>query len=99
MKTEPSYLHKEVDEPQRRDHHSCYGCGQEDNDAGSDDIEHGAHKHLDHMGNDGVNGIYLFGEAVHQVPAGRPLKKAHGASQDVVQQVEVEAARSKYPSD
>lgn len=87
-----SYLDKEVDEAQGRDDDSGNGSSQQDDDAGANDIEHGAHEHLDDLRDHGVHRVHLLGEAVHQVPAGRPLEEAHGGPQDVVQQVQVQAA-------
>lgn len=91
------YLHKEVDESQGGDDHGRDRRGQQDDDTGAQNVEERAHEHLDDLRQGGVDDVHLLGEAVDQIPAGGLLEKAHRAPQDVVEQVEVEAAGSKNP--
>lgn len=84
------YLHEEVDKSQGWNDDSSYRCGQQDDDTSPNDIKSGAHEHLDDGWDGGVDGVDLLGETVHQVPAGRALKEAHGGPEHVVQQVEVQ---------
>lgn len=79
-----AYLDKEVDEAEGGDDDGGDGRGQQDDDAGADDVEQGAHEHLDDLRDHGVHRVQLLGEAVHQVPTRGPLKEAHGGAQDVV---------------
>lgn len=94
-----SHLHKEVEEPQRSDDDDHERCGNEDNDAGSQHVKHGAHEHLDDTGDHRVDGVRLLGEAVDEVPTGSALEKRHGRAQDVIQHCLVEVARCQDPTD
>lgn len=71
-------LNEKVQEAQGWDDDGHKRRGEEDNSARADHVEHGAQEHLDDAGDDRVDGVCLFGKAVHQVPARRALEEGHG---------------------
>lgn len=94
-----SHLHKEVEDPKRRDDGSDNWSGDEDDGARPQNVKHGAHEHLDDARDHGVDGVRLLGEAVDQVPAGSAFEKRHGRAQDIVQHGLVKVARRQDPTD
>lgn len=71
------YLDEDVDAGQGKKHQAGVGRSQQHDDADFQQLEQVTQHHLQTLRDHAVNGVYLFGEAVQEVPAWRDLKKGH----------------------
>lgn len=94
MLWKPQYLHKEVHYSQGANDHSKDGGAGNDNNHGWEGGKKGAQEHEDSGGQDLINHVNIFGEAVDDAPYRCRIKERLWGVKFVVQKVLVQLAGS-----
>lgn len=71
-------LHKKVEQPKEGDDDSHKWCGKQDDETGTQHVEHGSHEHFNNTGDSSINGVHLLGKAIDQVATWGFFKEGHG---------------------